>query len=72
MGDTLERFRRDQAELLELLKRADGTPLDRFTVQSPFADRVRYDAWSTFRIIVRHEHRHLQQAEEAVERLRGR
>lgn len=70
MAGTVERFRKDQAELLQLLERADGLPLSRVKVQSPFADRVRYNAYSTFRIIARHEHRHLQQAEEAVTRVR--
>ncbi len=71
MDETLDRFRRDQDELLRLLERGDGLPLDRAKVRSPFSDRVSYNAYATFRIIVRHEHRHLQQAEEAVERVRA-
>ena len=71
LEETVARFRKDQEELLRLLGRGDGLPLDRATVQSPFSDRVRYNAYATFRIIVRHVHRHLQQAEEAVERVRS-
>jgi hypothetical protein len=71
LEETVARFRRDQEELLRLLERGEGLALDRAKIQSPFADRVSYNAYAAFRILVRHEHRHLQQAEEAVERVRG-
>lgn len=68
----LARFRELQDEKLALLNRADGYPIQRVKVASPFVNRVRYNAYATFLILVRHQHRHLQQAEEAVTILTGR
>ncbi|MDH5234536.1 MAG: DinB family protein [Gemmatimonadota bacterium] len=45
------------------LAAADGLPIDRVRVESPFAKGVSYDAYSAFRIVARHMHRHLAQAE---------
>jgi len=68
----LSRFRELQDEKLALLNQADGRPIQRFKVASPFVKRVRYNAYATFLILVRHQHRHLQQAEEAAKIVGGR
>ncbi len=53
-------LQRDQIELVRL---ADGLPLHKVRVRSPFADAVTYDLYSALLILPRHQHRHLQQAE---------
>lgn len=49
------------------MRRADGLPLDRLKVPSPFVRGMRYSLYSTFCIIPVHERRHLWQAEQAVD-----
>lgn len=51
--------------------RADGYPLDRLTIVSPFDRRVRYSLFTTFAIVPAHERRHLWQAERAVAAMQG-
>ena len=62
----LSEFVRLQADLLTLIRSADGLPLDRVKILSPFGGRARYDAYSALVIVARHQHRHIQQAEEAA------
>lgn len=62
-------FRRLQAEQLECVEEADGLPIDRVRVTSPFDGRVRYNLYSCLGILPRHQHRHLWQAEQVVDRL---
>jgi hypothetical protein len=64
--ELLSDFVRLQAELITLIRSADGLPLDRVKIVSPFGGRMKYNAYSAIVIIARHEHRHLQQAEEAA------
>ena len=45
------------------LAAADGQPIDRARVASPFAKGLSYDGFSAFVIVARHIHRHLAQAE---------
>lgn len=45
---------------------ADGLAIDRVKVVSPFADRVRYNAFAGLAVLARHQHRHLWQAEQAA------
>lgn len=63
-------FRRWQGEWLALIWRAEGLPLDRVRVESPFVSGARYDAYSALWIVLRHELRHIAQAEHALDRLR--
>ena len=63
MPDVLERFDYLQGELLQRLDRGNGLALDRQKVTSPFNARVKYNLFSTFRIITAHQRRHLWQAE---------
>ena len=59
----VRRFDTLQDAQLDLLARADGRPVDRIRIPSPFDPRFRYSAWSAFTILPRHQHRHLWQAE---------
>jgi hypothetical protein len=61
----LSDFVRLQSDLIGLIRSADGLPIDRVKIQSPFG-RLRYNAYAALEIIAQHEHRHLQQAEEAA------
>ena len=51
-------------ELLALAREADGLPIDRVKIASPFNTRLRYNVFSAFSILPRHQHRHLWQAEQ--------
>jgi hypothetical protein len=64
--EILSNFVRLQTELISLVRLADGLPIDEVKLVSPFGGRMRYSAYSALVIVSRHEHRHLEQAEEAV------
>jgi hypothetical protein len=59
-----------QQKLAELLVAARGLDLSRIKIVSPFDQRVKYNVFSAFRILVAHQRRHLWQAEQAVAALR--
>ena len=61
----LSEFVRLQSDLIGLIRGADGLPIDRVKIQSPFG-KMRYNAYSALEIVAQHEHRHLQQAKEAA------
>jgi hypothetical protein len=68
-------FERLQAEQLACVEAADGLPLDRIRIRSPFDPRMRYNLYAALTILPRHQHRHLWQAERAAgldEELRAR
>ncbi len=48
---------------LELVEKADGLPLHRVRMESPFVKGAKYDAYSGMLTLGRHKHRHLEQAE---------
>lgn len=56
-------FERHLASHEAALRAADGLPLHLVRVESPFAPGARYDAYSGWLVVVRHCHRHLDQAE---------
>ncbi|MGI8403114.1 MAG: DinB family protein [Gemmatimonadaceae bacterium] len=62
---TLSEFVQLQGALVTLIRSADGLPIDDVKIVSPFGGRMKYNAYSALVILERHEHRHLQQAEEA-------
>src|SRR5450759_3408067 len=62
----LSEFVRLQADLVTLIRSADGLPLDAVKIVSPFGGRMKYSAYSALVIVARHEHRHIQQAEQAA------
>lgn len=65
-------FRRWQAEELALLWSAENLAVDAVTLESPFVAGARYDGFSSLWIVVRHELRHLVQAERAAARATAR
>jgi hypothetical protein len=65
-AELVREFDRLQAEQLECVRQAEGLPLGRVRVRSPFDARVSYNLYSCLTILPRHQHRHLWQAEQAV------
>lgn len=63
--EILSDFVRLQAELAAVIRSGDRLPLDQVKIVSPFGGRMKYSAYSALVIIARHQHRHIQQAEEA-------
>ena len=62
----LSEFVRLQGDIITLIRAADGLPLDRVKIVSPFGGRMKYSAYSGLVIIPRHQHRHIDQAQEAA------
>jgi hypothetical protein len=65
-SEILSEFVRLQADLTALIRSGDGLPLDDVKIVSPFGGRMKYSAYSALIIVARHQHRHLDQAEEAA------
>jgi hypothetical protein len=61
----LAEFDRLQDVQIAFAREADGLPLERVKVRSPFAPNVTYNLWSCLVILPRHQRRHLRQAEAA-------
>jgi hypothetical protein len=59
----LAEFDRLQEAQIALVREGDGLPLGRVKIPSPFAPRARYNLYSCFVILPRHQQRHLEQAE---------
>jgi hypothetical protein len=55
-------FERLQAEIMTLVGDADGLPIDRIILVSPVDQRLKYNLYSMFTLVPRHQHRHLLQA----------
>jgi hypothetical protein len=53
-----------QAEQVDLVRAADGLPIDRVRITSPFDARMKYSAYSALVVLPRHELRHVEQAED--------
>ena len=62
----LSEFVRLQSELVSLARAAEGLAIDKVKIVSPFGGKMKYNAYSALVIIPRHEHRHIEQAEEAA------
>lgn len=69
--EVLGEFRRLQGVQVGWVEAANGLPIDRVRVTSPFDARVRYNLFSALSILPRHQHRHLWQAETATLALGG-
>jgi hypothetical protein len=65
-------FDRLQDEQMELVRQADGLPLHKLKIKSPFGPGLKYHVYSALTILPAHQHRHLQQAERAWQALSGR
>ena len=59
----LAEFRRLQMELTRMVKECDGLAIDKVTIVSPFGEKVRYNCYSAFVLLPRHQERHIQQGE---------
>ena len=66
------RFHEVQDDLLERLRSAEGLPLNAVRIHSPFDARVRYNLYSAFVVVSRHQLRHLLQAGRALATVTGR
>lgn len=60
--ETLAEFKRLQLELTRMAGECDGLAIDKVKITSPFGEKVHYNLFSTFRILPRHEERHIDQA----------
>jgi hypothetical protein len=65
-GQLLSEFVRLQSELMTMINSADGLPLDRVKIVSPFGGRMHYNAYSALVVVAAHQHRHIDQAQEAL------
>ncbi len=61
----LAQFKRDQDDLIAMVREGDGLALDQVLIRSPFGGKIRYNCYSAFTILPRHQERHLDQAERA-------
>jgi DinB superfamily len=66
----IDEFERLGKEQIECVREADGLPLGRIKIASPFNPRVKYNLFACLTILPRHQHRHLWQAEQAWRVLR--
>lgn len=58
----LREFDRLQAEQISLTRAAEGLPIHRVWMTSPFNKKLRYSAYSAFALLPRHQERHINQA----------
>lgn len=71
MAEIVAEFNRLQDEQVALVRQADGLPIDRVQMASPFSARVKYTMYAALTILANHQHRHLQQAENAWAAISG-
>jgi hypothetical protein len=64
--EVMAEFDRLQAEQIAITREADGLPIDRVKMTSPFNPKLRYNIFAGLSILPRHQHRHLWQAEQAI------
>lgn len=62
----LSEFVRLQADIITQIRTADGLPLDEVKIVSPFGGKMKYNAYSGMVIVATHQHRHIEQAEDAA------
>lgn len=61
-----------QDELIALLDEYGDLPLSQITITSPFNAKIKYNAYSAYRLIPAHQRRHLAQAEHVSTALASR
>jgi DinB superfamily len=71
LNQLLATFDRLQQEQLEVVAQADGHPIDRVKITSPFDPRIRYNLYACLTILPPHQERHIWQAQQVLERLRS-
>ena len=64
-------FARWQETQRSWVVQADGLPIDRVKIASPFNPRLRYSFYAALTILPRHQHRHLCQAERVWQALQS-
>lgn len=64
----LAEFLEQQHAVADRIARANGRDLMRVKVASPFNEKVHYNVYAAFRILITHERRHLWQAEQTLAR----
>lgn len=64
-AELIAEFERLQVEQMELVRQAQGLPIHRVKVASPFNPRVKYNAYAALTVLPHHQLRHLLQAERA-------
>ena len=64
-------FDRHQDEIASLLPAADALDLTGIKVKSAFSKRIRYNVYSTYKILTAHQRRHLWQADRTLARVSG-
>jgi hypothetical protein len=62
----LQEFFRLQNELLDVIAKSNGLPLDAHKMQSVFEARIKYNLYAALKIVAVHEARHLDQADRAL------
>ena len=67
-ADALDGFLDQQAVLIDLIRRADGRDLNDGKFSSPLAKILRFTLGEGLTVLVRHEQRHLGQAQRLTER----
>ncbi len=67
-AEALGRFLDQQAEVLDLIRRADGRDLNTGSFPSPVLSLLRFSVGEGLTLVVRHEQRHLGQARRLTER----
>lgn len=65
IGELAAEFERLQEVQIALTRTADGLPIDRVKIASPFNANVRYNIFAALSVLPAHQHRHLWQAEQA-------
>lgn len=63
IDDLTADFDRLQSAIVDLITASDERPIDQVYIESPFNRRVRYNLFSAFTMIPRHQLRHIRQCE---------
>lgn len=71
LSTLLDTFDRLQAAQVECVERADGRPIHRVKIRSPFDARLRYNLYACLTVLPRHQERHIWQAEQVLRQVRG-
>jgi uncharacterized damage-inducible protein DinB len=67
-SEALDRFLAQQAEVIDLIQRADGKDINTGKLPSPLASILKFSVGEALTMLVRHEQRHLGQAQRLTER----
>src|SRR5262249_24110958 len=59
-------FERLQADVAALVHECRGLPIHRVSLASPFMGQLKFNLYSALKLLTRHQHRHVSQAEQAA------